>query len=54
MAHVKDNRYVMGYSQAERGNMVVYAPTYEEANALFEQGDYCIEDLENVEENWDY
>lgn len=52
MTHVKDNRYNMGYSQAEHGNMIVYAPTIEEANALFEQGEYCIEDLNDLEENW--
>ena len=46
MANVKENRYVMGYSQAESGDMVVYAPTHEEAVAKFEQGDYSIEDCE--------
>lgn len=44
MAKVKNNRYVMGYSQAEHGDMIVYAPTYEEALARFENGEYIIED----------
>ena len=41
---VKDNRYVMGYSQAEQSDMIVYAPTYEEALAKFENGEYITED----------
>lgn len=41
---VKDNRYVMGYSQAEHSDMIVYAPTYEEALAKFENGEYITED----------
>ena len=57
MAHVKDNRYVMGYSQAEHGNMVVYAPTYEEAVARWENGEYTIEDTDAMadmsEEDYD-
>lgn len=44
MAIVKDNRYVMGYSEAEQSDMIVYAPTYEEALAKFENGEYIIED----------
>ena len=43
MANVKLNRYEMGYSQAECGVMVVFAPTYEEAVAKFEAGDYEVE-----------
>ena len=41
---VKDNRYVMGYSQAEHSDMIVYAPTYEEALARFENGEYITEE----------
>lgn len=41
---VKDNRYVMGYSQAEHSDMIVYAPTYEEALAKFENGEYITEE----------
>ena len=36
-------RYIMGYSQAEHGNMVIYANTYEEAEEKFENGEYTIE-----------
>lgn len=43
MAKVKLNRYEMGYSHAERGTMVVFAPTYEEAVARFENGDYEVQ-----------
>ena len=41
---VKDNRYVMGYSQAEQSDMIVYAHTYEEALAKFENGEYITEE----------
>ena len=41
---VKHNRYVMGYSQAEQSDMIVYAPTYEEALAKFENGEYITKD----------
>jgi len=40
----KQNRYLMGYSQAESGWMVVYAHTKDEAVAKFESGDFQIED----------
>ena len=40
----KKSRYVMGYSQAESGWMVVYAHCLEEAEKLFENGDYTLED----------
>lgn len=43
MAKVKLNRYEMGYSHAERGTMVVYAQTYEEAVENFEKGDYKVQ-----------
>lgn len=52
MAKVKNNRYVFGYSEAEDGEMVVYAPTYEEANAKFEDGDYIVESEDDNPENW--
>ena len=41
---VKHNRYVMGYSKAEHSDMIVYAPTYEEALAKFENGEYITEE----------
>lgn len=37
-------RYVMGWSQADNGWMVVYADDYEEAEAKFENGEFTIED----------
>ena len=37
------NRYVMGYSEAEDADMVVYADTIEEAKEKFEQGLYVFE-----------
>jgi hypothetical protein len=43
MANVKLNRYEFGYSQVERGLMVVFAPTYEEAVARFENEEYEIQ-----------
>lgn len=54
---VKHNRYVMGYSEAEHGSMVVYAATLEEAEAMLDNGDYTIEDEEAMhsmcEEDYD-
>lgn len=46
MAKVKNNRYVMGYSEADSGIMVVYASSVEEAEELFENGEFVVEDLE--------
>ena len=40
---MKLKRYVMGYSQAECGDMVVYALTYEDAVKKFEKGEYSIQ-----------
>ena len=40
---IDGKRYVMGYSQAENANMVVYADSYEEAEELFENGVYVLE-----------
>lgn len=37
------NRYQMGWSQADGGWMVCYAHTLEEAEEMFEDGDYVIE-----------
>lgn len=37
-------RYVMGWSQAEHGWMVVYADDLEEAEMKFEGGENTIED----------
>ncbi len=39
-----ENRYVMGWSQAEGGWMIVYAETLEDADEKFENGEYTIED----------
>ncbi len=39
----KLNRYVMSWSQADCGWMVVYAHDLTEAEAKFEDGDYNIE-----------
>ena len=40
---MKQKRYVMGYSHAECGDMVVYAIDYEHAVEKFECGEYTIE-----------
>ena len=37
------NRYVMGYSQAEDADMVVYADTMEDAEEKFEDGLFVYE-----------
>ena len=37
-------RYVMGWSQADNGWMVVYADDLEEAEAKFENGEFTIEE----------
>lgn len=44
------NRYVMGYSQADACNMIVYAESYEEAQEKFENGDYTPEDEESSQD----
>lgn len=38
-----EQRYQMGYSQAEAGYMVVYASSIDEAESKFENGEYQIE-----------
>ena len=43
MVNVKLNRYELGYSHEERGMIVVYAPTYDEAVARFENDEYEVE-----------
>ena len=40
------NRYVMGYSQADACNMIVFADSYEEAEMKFESGEFLLEDEE--------
>ena len=40
------NRYVMSFSQADDAWIVVYAPSLEEAEEKFENGDYTIEEEE--------
>ena len=56
------NKYVMGYSQADGCNMIVYADSYEEAEEKYENGEFSLEDEgpspEDVEErlvkvDWD-
>ena len=39
-----ENRYVMGYSQAENMDLVVYADTYEEAEEKWEDGYFLSEE----------
>ena len=41
---VKMNRYVIGYSQADSMWMVVYACCYEDAEEMFEDGIYELEE----------
>lgn len=45
----KLNRYQMGWSQADGGWIVVYAHDLEEAEMLFEEGDYVIEEDDEAE-----
>lgn len=45
----KLNRYQMGWSQADNGWIVVYAHDLEEAEMLFEEGDYVIEEDNDAE-----
>lgn len=40
----KLNRYVMGYSQAYAQWIVAYAPSLEEAQVKYEDGEYFFED----------
>lgn len=42
-------RYVMGYSQADGCNMIVFADSYEEAQEKFENGEFTLEDEESQE-----
>ena len=44
MAHKKQNRYVMSYSEAMCMDMVVYANTLDEANEKFENGEFIYEE----------
>lgn len=44
--HMKMNRYVMSWSQADSMWMVVYAATLEDAEEMFEDGIYELEDQE--------
>ena len=37
------NRYVMCYSQADQANLVCYAESLEDAEAMFENGNYTLE-----------
>ena len=46
MKHMKMNRYVMSWSQADSMWMVVYAATLEDAEEMFEDGIYELEDQE--------
>ena len=44
------NRYVMGYSQADGCNIIVFADSREEAEAKFENGDFVLEDEEPTQD----
>ena len=44
----KYNRYVMGWSQADCAYMVVYAVSLEEAEEIFENGEYLLEENEKA------
>ena len=44
--HMRMNRYVMSWSQADSMWMVVYAATLEDAEEMFEDGIYELEDQE--------
>ena len=43
---IKRNRYIMGYSSVQDGDMVVYANDLTEAEEMFEAGMYVIEPRE--------
>ena len=45
------NRYVMCYSQADGCNIIVFADTYEEAEAKFENGEFVLEDEEPTQDS---
>lgn len=40
---MKDNRYIMGWSQAYASYIVVYAPSLEDAEEKFENGEFVYE-----------
>lgn len=46
-------RYVMGYSQADGCNIIVFADSYEEAETKYENGEFTLEDEEPAAEGID-